>query len=397
MQFDLKVYRTEGGISCLRSSAHDAQSARDQAERQGYAVLSAHAVRTGPFGGGLRARFDVPLFGQELLALMEAGMGLVEALSLLAERARHAEVKQVLSHVLSLVSQGQPFSRSLEGNSDVFPVLFVASVRASEKTGDLVEGVKRYLTYHGQVNALRGKVIAASIYPALLLAVGGLVVLFLMVYVVPRFSQVYAGLGEERLPFLSLWLMRWGQLASEFAMPLVIVAAGMVAAGVYLVRMAFVRAWLERWLWRIPGVGAQLQIYQLARFTRTVAMLLKGGIPLVSALDMTDALLRQPVLKAGLMAARKALREGRSLAETFREQGLATEVGVRLLVVGERGGELGETMERIAAFYDDETARYVEWFTKLFEPVLMVFMGLLIGGIVILMYLPIFQLASSIQ
>ena len=244
---------------------------------------------------------------------------------------------------------------------------------------------------------MRGKVIAASIYPALLLAVGGLVVLFLMVYVVPRFSQVYAGLGEERLPFLSLWLMRWGQLASEFAMPLVIVAAGMVAAGVYLVRMAFVRAWLERWLWRIPGVGAQLQIYQLARFTRTVAMLLKGGIPLVSALDMTDALLRQPVLKAGLMAARKALREGRSLAETFREQGLATEVGVRLLVVGERGGELGETMERIAAFYDDETARYVEWFTKLFEPVLMVFMGLLIGGIVILMYLPIFQLASSIQ
>lgn len=397
MQFDLKVYRAEGGISRLRSSAHDAQSARDQAERQGYAVLSAHAVRNGPLGGGRRVRFDVPLFGQELLALMEAGMGLVEALSLLAERARHTEVKQVLSYVLSMVSQGQPFSRSLEGNPDIFPVLLVASVRASEKTGDLVEGVKRYLTYHGQVNALRAKVIAASIYPALLLAVGGLVVLFLMVYVVPRFSQVYAGLGEERLPFLSLWLMRWGQLASEFAMPLVIVAAGMVATGVYLVRMAFVRAWLERWLWRIPGVGAQLQIYQLARFTRTVAMLLKGGIPLVSALDMTDALLRQPVLKAGLMAARQALREGHSLAETFREQGLATEVGVRLLVVGERGGELGETMERIAAFYDDETARYVEWFTKLFEPVLMVFMGLLIGGIVILMYLPIFQLASSIQ
>lgn len=397
MQFDLKVYRAEGGVSLLRSSAHDAQSARDQAERQGYAVLSARAVRNGLFGGGGRVRFDVPLFGQELLALMEAGMGLVEALSLLAERVRQAEVKQVLSHVLSLVAQGQPFSCALEGNPDIFPVLFVASVRASEKTGNLVEGVKRYLTYHGQVNALRAKVISASIYPVLLLAVGGLVVLFLMVYVVPRFSQVYAGLGEERLPFLSLLLMRWGQLASEFAMPLVIVAAGMVAVGVYLVRMAFVRAWLERWLWRIPGVGAQLQIYQLARFTRTVAMLLKGGIPLLSALDMTDALLRQPVLKAGLMAARQALREGYSLAETFREQGLATEVGVRLLVVGERGGELGETMERIAAFYDDETARYVEWFTKLFEPVLMVFMGLLIGGIVILMYLPIFQLASSIQ
>lgn len=397
MQFDLKVYRAEGGISRLRSSARDAQSARDEAERQGYAVLSAHVVRTGLFGVETRVRFDVPLFGQELLALMEAGMGLVEALSLLAERARQGEAKQVLSHVLSLVAQGQPFSRALEGTPDIFPVLFVASVRASEQTGDLAEGVNRYLTYHRQVNALRAKVISASIYPALLLAVGGLVVLFLMVYVVPRFSHVYAGLGEDRLPFLSLLLMRWGQLASEFAMPLVLGALSLVAAGVYLVRMAFVRAWLERRLWRIPGVGTQLQIYQLARFTRTVAMLLNGGIPLVSALDMTDTLLHQPVLKVGLVAARQALREGRSLAETFREQGLATEVGVRLLVVGERSGELGETMERIAAFYDEETARHVEWFTKLFEPVLMVFMGLLIGGIVILMYLPIFQLASSIQ
>lgn len=397
MQFDLKVYRADGGVSRLRSAANDAQSARDQAERQGYGVLSVHLVRNVWFSGGSRVRFDVPLFGQELLALMEAGMGLVEALTLLAERARQAEAKQVLSHVLSLVAQGQLFSFALEVSPDVFPVLLVASVRASEKTGDLVEGINRYLTYHRQVNALRAKVISASIYPALLLAVGGLVVLFLMVYVVPRFSHVYAGLGEDRLPFLSLLLMRWGQLASEFAIPLMLGSFGAVAAVVYLVRMASVRAWLERWLWRIPRLGVQLQVYQLARFTRTVAMLLKGGIPLVSALDMTDALLRQPVLKAGLVAARQALREGRSLAETFREQGLATEVGIRLLVVGERSGELGETMERIAAFYDEETARHVEWFTKLFEPVLMVFMGLLIGGIVILMYLPIFQLASSIQ
>lgn len=397
MQFDLKVYRSKSGISCLRSSAQDVHSARDQAERQGYAVLSAHVVRNGLFGAVQSVKFDVSLFGQELLALMDAGMGLVEALSLLAERARRVEVQQVLSHIFSLVEQGLPFSRALEGEADIFPVLFVASVRASEKTGDLVEGIRRYLAYHGQVNALRNKVISASIYPTLLLLVGGLVMLFLMVYVVPRFSHVYAGLGEDRLPVLSLWLMRWGQLASEFAMPLVIGVCGMVVSGVYLVRMPSVRASVGLWLWRIPHVGAQLQIYQLARFTRTVAMLLKGGIPLVSALDMTDALLRQPALRAGLMAARQALREGHNVAETFRAQGLATEVGVRLLVVGERSGELGETMERIAAFYDDETARYVEWFTKLFEPALMVFMGVLIGGIVILMYLPIFQLASSIQ
>lgn len=397
MQFDLKVYRPQDGISRFRLSASDARSAREQAERQGFELLSIRVARSGLFGGPRRRRFDVPLFGQELLALMEAGMGLVESLLLLARRARQAEAQEVLSRVVFLVGEGQPFSRALEGSPDSFPVLFVASVRASERTGNLVEGVRRYLTYHRQVNALRAKVISASIYPALLLAVGGLVVLFLMVYVVPRFSHAYAGLGEQQLPVLSRWLMRWGQLASEQALTLVFGAVALVAAGVYLMRLPALRAWLERWLWRMPRVGEQFQIYQLARFTRTVAMLLKGGIPLVSALDMTEALLRQPALKAGLIAAKQALREGRALAETFREQGLATEVGVRLLVVGERSGELGETMERIASFYDEETARQVEWFSRLFEPVLMVFMGLLIGGIVILMYLPIFQLASSIQ
>lgn len=324
-------------------------------------------------------------------------MGLVESLSLLSRRARQPDARVVLSRVVFLVGEGQTFSRALESAEDKFPILFVASVRASERTGDLVEGLKRYPTYNRQVNALRGKVISASIYPALLLMVGGLVVLFLMIYVVPRFSSVYAGMGEDKLPLLSKWLMLWGQMASKHALMLASAAFGLVLSIVAVLRLPVCRTAVERWLWRLPRVGEQIQIYQLARFTRTVAMLLKGGIPLVSALGMTEALLRQPVLKAGLKAAGKSLREGRGLAETFREHGLASEVGARLLVVGEKGGKLGETMDRIAAFYDEETARHVEWFTRLFEPVLMVVMGLLIGGIVILMYLPIFQLASSIQ
>lgn len=397
MQFHLKVYRRQDGIGSLQCSAPDATMAKAQAEQRGYSVLSLTAVRNG-LGGALRnTHFDVPLFGQELLALLEAGMELVESLGLLAHRAREASARDVLERVVALVGEGKPFSLALQDCSGAFPVLFVATVRASEQTGNLVEGIRRYLTYHRQVNALRDKVISASIYPALLLLVGALVVLFLMVYVVPRFSRVYAGLGEERLPLMSLWLMRWGQLITEQAVPLTVGVFVLVALGAFLVRLTAFSAWVQRALWRMPRLGTQLQIYQLARFNRTVAMLLKGGIPLVFALDMTMALLSQPALKAGLAGATKALREGRAVAATFRAHGLATEVGARLLEVGEAGGALGETMDRIASFYEDETARQVEWFSRLFEPALMVFMGLLIGGIVILMYLPIFQLASSIQ
>jgi general secretion pathway protein F len=154
---------------------------------------------------------------------------------------------------------------------------------------------------------------------------------------------------------------------------------------------------MERKLWQLPAVGEQIRVYQLARFTRTIAMLLKGGIPLVTALDMTDDLLRQPAFKAGLDQAKRAIREGRGVSDTFGTYGLATEVGTRLLVVGERSGELGDVMQRIADFYDEEIARMVEWFSRLFEPVLMILIGGLIGGIVILMYMPIFELASSIQ
>lgn len=397
MQFHVKAYRDSEGVVRLSVSAADMHAAREQAQRQGYSVLSVRQVHASLFGAPRRRPFDVALFAQELLSLMEAGMGLVESISLLANRARHREVRAVLSEVVRSIGEGQTFSRALEGEQDSFPVLFVASVRASERTGNLIEGLRRYLGYHQQMHALRKKVVSASIYPALLLVVGGMVVLFLMFYVVPRFSIIYAGMGAQELPPLSRWLMLWGRVASKHSGSLlagVLVLAGLIW---FALRVPAGKASLERWLWRLPRVGEQLQIYQLARFTRTVGMLLKGGIPLVTALEMAESLLRQPGLRSGLQAAGQALREGRGLADTFRTHGLTTEVGARLLVVGEKSGDLGATMDRIAAFYDEETARQVEWFTRSFEPVLMVVMGLVIGGIVILMYMPIFQLASSVQ
>lgn len=399
MRVSVKAYREPGGIRELELDAADLTAACRQAENQGYRVISARTVGRWVLSDGFffSHGFQVLLFCQELLALLEAGMGLVEAISLLARKARQPEARRVLAELQRRLGEGRTFSHALEAEPTVFPALLVATMRASEQTGSLAEALRRYVAYRHQINAVRDKLIAASIYPLLLIMVGFLVVLFLLAYVVPRFSRVYEDVGAANLPVLSRWLMHWGQLVGEHAWALGLAFVLALAGTAYALTRPASRAILERRLWRLPGVGERLRIYQLARFTRTLAMLLKGGVPLMSALDMTGELLRQPALRAGLDAARQAIREGRSVSDTFGIHGLATEIGTRLLVVGERSGELGEAMERIAAFYDDEIRRSVEWFSRLFEPALMLFIGLVIGGIVILMYMPIFELAGSIQ
>ena len=399
MRVNVKVYREPGGVTELALDAADISAACRQVETQGYRVISAEAsgrwlLSTNIFNA---RRFNVSLFCQELLALLDAGMGLVESVAILAGKAKQPEARRILSELHRLLGEGRTFSQALEAESGSFPALFVATMRASERTGNLPEALRRYLAYQRQLNAMKDKVIAASTYPMLLVIVGMLVVVFLLTYVVPRFSRVYEDVGEAHLPFMSRLLMHWGQAAGSHAWALGVFFFLLLAGAVYAFTRPELRAAIERRLWRLPGIGEQIRVYQLARFTRTVAMLLKGGIPLVSALDMTDELLRQPALKEGLDTAKRLIREGKPISDTFGAHGLATEVGTRLLIVGERSGELGDVMERIAGFYDEEIARTVEWFSRLFEPALMLFIGMIIGGIVILMYLPIFELASSIQ
>jgi general secretion pathway protein F len=161
-------------------------------------------------------------------------------------------------------------------------------------------------------------------------------------------------------------------------------------------RRESVRARMGDALWRVPAIGERLKVYQLARFYRTIGMLLRGGMPLVAALDMGAELLH-PLLRERLAAASKAISEGRNVSQSMDEAGLATAVALRMMAVGEKGGNMGEMLEQVAAFHDEELARWMEWFTRLFEPILMAVIGLVIGVIVVLMYMPIFELAGNIR
>jgi general secretion pathway protein F len=176
----------------------------------------------------------------------------------------------------------------------------------------------------------------------------------------------------------------------------IVALAAIVVSTVVVLRQTSVRAALGNALWRVPAIGEHLKVYQLARFYRTTGMLLKGGMPLVTALGMAGELLH-PVLRGKLASASRAISEGHAVSASLDANGLATPVALRMLAVGDRSGSMGEMMERIAGFHDEELARFVDWFTRLFEPLLMAAIGLVIGAIVVLMYMPIFELAGNLQ
>ncbi|MFA6921628.1 MAG: type II secretion system F family protein [Gallionella sp.] len=395
MNFEIKAYKASQGTVRLQYAAANLHDALRRAEAEGYKVISSRALAVLP-NFTRRYRFPLALFSQELFSLLEAGLPLLEAIETLAAKEPRPHAKEVYAGLNRLLREGLPLSQAMQEYADVFPQLYVATIRASERTGDLQQALSRYLAYHGQLDAVRKKVVSAAIYPVLLMLVGTLIILFLMVYVVPRFSKVYEDMGND-LPLLSRILMTWGQFFEAYSGAITLCFVLLVAGAGYALTRSRVRDWLQRKAWQIPSVGERLHLYQLARLYRTLGMLLNGGIPLVTALDMAAGLLSQPSMRANLYAARQRISEGQSISESMEKCQLTTEVAYRMLRVGERSGNLGEMMEKIAGFCDEEIARWVEWFTRLFEPLLMIFIGFVIGGIVLLMYMPVFELAGNIQ
>jgi general secretion pathway protein F len=397
VRFHLKAIAPQGSVETVDLEAEDQASAVRSAERRGYTVLSVRAARA--FGAArlrlIGERFPLVLFSQELRVLITAGVPLLEALDTLALKESREPFRRILQRLATVVREGRPFSAALEESPEAFPALYIAGVRASESTSELPSALSRYIAYAEQVESVRKRIVQASIYPALLAGVGAIVCLFLLLYVVPRFAHIY----QERsagLPFFSRVLLSWGQAVDQHAVLLLAAVSAVLVAAAYILSREPVRAHIGSLLWRLPALGERLRVYQLARFYRTTGMLLRAGMPLVTALDMAAGLLH-PRLRTRLAGASRAIREGRGVSQSFDAAGLVTPVALRMLAVSERGGNMGEMLEQIAVFHDEELGRWVDWFTRLFEPLLMALIGLVIGVIVVLMYMPIFELAGNLQ
>jgi general secretion pathway protein F len=398
MQFLVKAVDGGRGILQMTVDAGTLDMARQQAEHQGLRVLSVVPARKlAALGASVGRRQDFPLvlFSQELGTLINAGLSLITALESLAEKEQDNDTRKVLTALVRLLYEGKSFSQALGQFPQTFPELYVALIQSSEKTGAVSGGLARYVAYRTRIDLLTQKIVGASVYPALLLLVGIGVLLFLVGYVVPRFSAVFGELGT-RLPWMSRALMHLGRLIHENMGAMALGAAVLVGGCAALWQLTAVRQAVGRGIAALPGVRERIFLYQVTRLYRSLGILLQSGIPILQAIAMARSLLGAR-MAAQLDEAAQRVREGQPLSHALEANQLSTPVALRMLHAGEQAGNLGAMMERTADFYDEEMGRWIEWFVRLFEPLLMVFVGALIGVVVILMYIPIFELAGSVK
>ncbi|MES2534451.1 MAG: type II secretion system F family protein [Pseudomonadota bacterium] len=400
MQYDIRALSAEHQMTLLTIDAGDETDACRQVEARGLFVAAITPAHRSAFGGLLArrsrsGRLSLVLFSQELLALLKAGLSIVECLEALLEKEANAATRSVLTRLLAGLREGKRFSGVLAEQTDLFPPLYIGIVKAAEGTSDLPRALTRFIDYQQRIDAVRGKIVSAAIYPLILLCVGGGVSLFLIAYVVPRFAEVYQGAGRN-LPWLSQLLLSWGQFAGAHTTGLV---AGILIGLIILVvslRQFLAQGGMARLVAALPGIGERARIYELSRLYLTLGMLLEGGIPIVPAMESVHGMVSDGI-KTGLHNAREAVRSGAPLSAAFEANNLTTPISLRMLRVGERSGEMGQMLTQSAAFYDGEISRWIDRFTRTFEPLLMAAIGLIVGAIVVLLYMPIFDLAGSLS
>lgn len=391
MEFVARGLDRHQQLATLVLQAKDEADASAQAEHQRLTLLSLRARKTVPVG---RHRFGLALFTHELLALLQAGLGIPAALEALAEHATGPQ-REILQRLTRSLLEGAPLSSAMEALPHVFPVLLTKLVHAAESSGSLTETLARYEAYETRREGLRNKVITATIYPAILLAVGGAVALFLVGYVVPRFAKVYQGTGRE-LPWASGLLMDLGTAVGRHG-PELLLTLGLVACAIgWRLHARGASGVVSALVAALPSARRRVETAECARLYLSLGLLLEGGIALPQAMALCEAVLT-PARQGRLRQARADVEAGERLSTSLGRASLGTPVALRLVRVGEQSGQLGQMLARAAQFHDEETSRWIERFSKALEPVLMAAIGLVIGLVVVMLYLPIFDLAGSLQ
>lgn len=349
-------------------------------------------------GGGLKlalrkATFDRSLFTQELIALLEAGLSLVETVETLRDKSKDDVNRTVLQRITGALYEGLPLSRALERQPAEFPPLYVATVASAERTGDLAEALKRYHHYDARLAAVRKKVFSSMLYPSIVITVGALIILFMAFFVVPKFSEVFGSMKEP--PLSARMMVWWGQMVHQHGLAiLAVLVACLVGIGLAFRSGAF-RARLMGTLMRLPSLAAYQRLFALTRFYRTLGLLLSGGMSVVASLDLSAQLLPAQ-MQGALTQALDDIRAGKAFSAALPAAGLTTPVAERLIRVGEQSGELAGMITRSAEFCDEELDRAIDTLMRVVEPVLMLVVGGIVGTVIFLLYMPIFQLAGSV-
>lgn len=394
MKFRAKVLNATMEVVDAEVDAISEAEARKLIATAGGRVIELRVHSTGFTRPSRSANFNLAIFNQQLYSLLEAGQTVVEAIELLGKNNRRERNRSIYDALLRELQEGNQLSHAMEALPSVFPALYVAMVRSSETTGTVRASIERYMHYQKQVDDIRQKLVAAATYPAILLGVGWLVISFLMLYVLPKFSEVYDDAGTMKKGAAG-FVQEWGRFVRENELLAWGGLVGVIAVVLTAILHPAVRGWAYRKVLEVPLIGARIQVFQLARLYRTLGMLLRSGVSVLAAMRMTRGAL-PAAMHDSIDKAIRMVSEGVSMSHVVQECGLSTEVAVRLLGAGESSGNLDEMMGRIADFYDQETAIWIDSAGRVIEPALMLGIGVVVGAIVLLLYSPIFDLASIV-
>lgn len=402
MQFRCKVTTAAGQVTQTTYAAESEHALRHDLEGKGLFVLALQPV--GGVGVG-RFSFRWPsrkkissaeflIFNQEMATLLRAGLPLVQSLDILRRRVQNPTLKAVLDDVYDRVRSGSALSDAFEAQGGMFTGIYHASLMAGEKSGSLETVLRRYVAHMKVLSSVRSRLVSALIYPMVLLALSAVVVALIVFKVVPEFAAFYAGFGSAELPASTQMIVAFSTGIVDYVWLWLAAALVIFIGGGVWVRQPGQRRRLDSVMLRLPWFGPLSRKFSTAQVARTISTLLAGGIPLVNALDIASKSVGNRAVASDLDIVAKEVREGASLHESLTRRGTFPDVAVEMVEVGESTGALAEMLNSIADFYDEENDTSLTRFSNLVQPLLLVVMGIVIAGLLLSLYMPLFQLSS---
>jgi type IV pilus assembly protein PilC len=398
--FVLKYADGRGQIHHQVASAGSEKELREKYAQQGFLIYSIKARSGGSgssfFSGKKKLNLEKFLiFNQQFVTLIRAGLPILKALDLLAERLTDPKLGPYIKSVRDEVRGGTLLSEAFR-QQGIFPKIYVTSVMAGEKSGSLTEVMDRYVNYQKLSLAVRKKIMVSLMYPCVLIVLVVLLMVFLVTYVVPTFANLYNSM-QAKLPMMTVYLIAIGTASQKY----IVLFAGALVGAIFLfrwwVRRDSAKEAVDRIKLRLPLVGEIWLKYQVAQLARILSTLLVGGIPLVQAMETAADSLGTPLLQRAVESAGKSVREGQPLSGSLRQSKLFPPLAIDMIEVGESTGALPAMLNSVAEFFEEDVNTRMAATLSLIEPAIMIVMGGFVAFVLIALYLPIFSLADTIR
>lgn len=349
-------------------------------------------VRIPGFGGTVSER-DLAVVTRQLATMIDAGLPLVQCLEILASQQENKLLKKTLHDIRQDVEGGATFSAALKRHPKIFGALYTNMVEAGEAGGILDTILNRLAAYIEKAMILKRRVKTAMFYPATIISVAVVVVIFLLLYVIPTFQQMFAGFGAT-LPLPTLFVLALSNFVRAYILFIIVGIVGMVVGIRVFNGTEGGKRTIDRILLRLPVFGPLIRKVAVAKFSRTLGTLVSSGVSILEGLDITARTAGNKIVEEAVFRARTVIAQGKTIAEPLEASGVFPRMVTQMIGVGEQTGALDRMLNKIADFYDEEVDVAVAGLTSLLEPLLVIFLGVIIGGVVIAMYLPIFKLIS---